>query len=306
LNTSALLEASRTYAQAWNEAFASKLLYLPRELRDLVYDDIWTKEYIRESCDIMVGTLQRTRSDRLPHFVLPQFVGLMIARELVEAWYRLAPGVLKPFNTHCPQDIQTLVDHDAFDIGLNPATVLRELDIGLDIDSFASSSGDFGIDTQPIINGLKHLLKIEMKNGFRLRIQLLQQRVRLNLWKQCFTMLKPTLQAFETESSNVSVTWGYHNEDFWRKPLATYDLTGIIRRYDYDWKETATKWLDLQDNILDEHREYRQEDDREYHPNDFLSSLETFALPRKQLCSCLGCNAVKGDGERDIGCDDMW
>ena len=149
----------------------------------------------------MIAALSGRRGRRhkpLPHVVDVSFVGPEIALEMVEAFYEHAGKYSTPFLAQEPRDIDRLVCEDVFHLGLNPATVLRGLDIVFDVDKLTLPHST-EVDVNNIETSLKLLHTIVKKKDFRLKINLSQRRIRLNLWSSYFNMLRPILHAFESE-----------------------------------------------------------------------------------------------------------
>lgn len=171
-----LSDSIENYSRAWNRSFAPKLLLLPRELFNMVYDQIWMGEYLdatnAQIVDILAG---RKAKDTLPHVVDVNYVGPEIACEIVESYYQPATESLSPFEARTPDAIHRLVCEDTFHVGLDPATVLRNIVITLNLNA----------DSVPAMEitktSLNLLLNIVKKQGFRLDIELMQRNNYLNV-----------------------------------------------------------------------------------------------------------------------------
>jgi hypothetical protein len=289
---SPLDDSFRACSQAWNLAFTPKLLRLPRELRDMVYDQIWTRHYILETSRSMVGRLQGGSIVPLLFVVDTQYIDPEVALEIVEAYYRRAPRYILPFHAITLDDIERLVSMDLFGVGLNPATILRELKISFDVDNL-NLPFNIQVDVEQITEALSWLFKIVKKKGFKLTIELVQRRIRLSLWEEYFMMLKPVLQVFEKEGATVNIMWRYQNFSY--PPDRIFiELNDLIRASGPDWKRNPewmkdmTERLERYEDIEDFHREYQQEDHVDYDPTDYPSD-DDHVPDHRDFCLCRHC-----------------
>lgn len=205
---------------------------LPRELRDLIYANIWDLQTLQHSAYAMVLSLlerctkkgeckERLHAPSLkPHFINPAFVGQETAFEIVEAWYKAIAKIDdNPLIICFPYRLENLVSTDPFHIGLDSATALRALTIKLDLDFEVyrqQSRKDRGeshattlLDIPKLQEDWAPLLAIRKKAGFQLTIKLVQRRIRLKVWKDVFEFLKPTVDIFKKEGTHVSVIFKY-------------------------------------------------------------------------------------------------
>ncbi|CAE7174673.1 hypothetical protein CFE70_005201 [Pyrenophora teres f. teres 0-1] len=103
------------------------------------------------------------------------------------------------------------------------------------------------------------LPSITHKEGFDLRIQLQQKRLRLNLWPPVLEALKPVLEDFERQgAANVRIYLYYerHTSMFAEESDFEMELNEIIKNPRDDWMEDATKFIDSHPGIKDCHRYY--------------------------------------------------
>lgn len=121
------IEQSRALARALQST-------LPREIRDMIYEYCWdekkvlsTKQRIKLWSRAYPGTPCPHLSWRsVPHFVLPSFSTLDIAREAAATYYRLtlsSVGV-KPVSV---KDLEDFIMTDFFNLGLRPGDYCKEL-----------------------------------------------------------------------------------------------------------------------------------------------------------------------------------
>ncbi|KAF2035168.1 hypothetical protein EK21DRAFT_107295 [Setomelanomma holmii] len=261
----ALLDGIHVFSKTWNLSFALKLLRLPREIRDLVYAQIWTQDYISATLCPMVGTLQGEVYD-VPHVVDKEYVGSQIALEVVEAYYNHAPDVVTAMDL---DDIERLINDDVFDVGLDPAAVLRHMNIELAIDDYLVAAHG-SVDFDAIRPSLAALLDIEKKSGFKLKIDLLQVRIRLKVLDEYIKLLGPILHEFESQGANVEIWWMHHTFKDWRDCIGYRNITDVVRDPSIDWRPRFIKRLDKNWEICDDNRDYRVENRPEYKPDDLL------------------------------------
>lgn len=277
------MESCHAYSQAWNLSFASTLLHLPRELRDMVYAHIWTEEFIIATAISMVSTLEGVTVGTLPHVVDPKYVGPEVALEVVEAYYRHVPSQIHAFDAMEPEDIISLVSEDVFHVGLDPATVLREMNITFDMDSLNRRFNE-GVDVKPIYESLASLLKVSKKKDFKLNITLEQKRIRLNLWDAYFVMLKPILHAFEVEGAQVRILWSYS----WTEAFISRELNDLIKDSSPGWKADMVRSIDSEEDIEHQHRHYLWENETSYDPDEFFSDDDE-GFGHSRSCGCRNC-----------------
>jgi hypothetical protein len=279
----------------WNRAVASKLLGLPRELRDMVYAQIWTEDYQSQEGSLMVARIRRFPDDvALPHVVDKDYVGPEIAREMVEAFYRHAG--LTAFTAQGLEDIPYLLSLDVFNVGLDPKTVLRECKVVIDMDDEDwQELQNYQVDVTYVEPVLNKLLDIVVKKGFKLDIELKQRRVRLNLWDDYLDMLRPIIFALESEGAMVGTSWCCVDPMRYEVPcirsnpknlasgiLVRYELDDVIKQGDNIDKHDTIRLLDAEVGI---DREYRVEDDYDYDPSDYLIYEDANA----ERCGCSDC-----------------
>lgn len=194
----------------------------------------------------------------LPHVLDVDYMGLVTAREAVEAWYPPAHQHYSIFDAHSPEGISWILCNDSFNVGLNPANILREFTVNFDLDNL-NTSLDVEVDVERIQPLLDLLHIIVKKKGFHLQIYLSQQHIRLNLWPAYFNMFNPILLAFESAGSTVSVSWSYCFREGRRLRLQ-WDLTDMIREGVAD-KDVMKRWLEENEfMIAPEHKDYLRED----------------------------------------------
>jgi hypothetical protein len=178
-----------------------------------------------------------------PHFIKPAFVGPEAALEVVEAWYKvMGTATHHPFRAIQLREIERLVTADAFFVGINPADVLRKLDLKFDMDELVLLSGKtFEADQSIAQHYLGLLLKIKNKSSFKLNIELSQRRIRLNLWPHAFELLRPILSVFNKEGAHVRIYWTYSGPMY---TLIQHELNTLIEKHESNWKKDVIAFLD--------------------------------------------------------------
>jgi hypothetical protein len=221
----------------------------------------------------MVGRLQGVEVAPLPHVVDTLFVGPDVAREMVEAYYRIAPLQVHAFHALEPDDIERLVCDDVFGVGIDPAHCLRQMNITLDVDALTLPPRA-QVDVEQINEPLTALLEIVKKKDFKLTIELAQRRIRLGLWEAYFKMLKPILEAFESAGAKVEIEWAYRSAESWHPPSVKRRLNDLIRDTLPGWKEDMVQELSDTVGIDPFHMEFFFEDNDNYDPANFESEYE--------------------------------
>lgn len=265
-----LLDASIAYSKAWHRSFAPYLLRLPRELRDMIYSNVWTEDYVTSDyCDSMAYILH-WYADRVkrPHVIDIDYVGPEIAREMVEAYYLHARRVYN-VQSVSPAAIKYFITHGAFQVGLNPAYHHRAITVSLCLGYHSNDESPSSLSRR-----LNHLHQIVKKNGFSLKFQIYQRRVRLNSLDNYLAAIRPIFHTFEAAGADAHVSWFYDCEDDTRVAM---DLTDYVRtpKSRSDWKAKVISLLSEQAHkILERHREYLREDDDDYDPDGYCSPGE--------------------------------
>ncbi|KAF2124972.1 hypothetical protein P153DRAFT_370296 [Dothidotthia symphoricarpi CBS 119687] len=230
---------------------------LPREVRDMIYAQIWDGNYLYDTYSGMKTHFQTPcywsevfSNDRpyLPHVVKREFVGLKATREIVEAWYTAMEGVPTHYHPRMVMRKANDIDFlfaDPFGTHIEPVKFLRKLKIILNINQLALEDGG-SIDVESRMKQFAPLLTIRKKKGFRMTVVLSQQKVILNLWPVVFSVFKPTLEAFEKEGGHVRICFNHHSphaSDYYLSPECTSMLKDIDPN-DQKWKATFIKRFD--------------------------------------------------------------
>jgi hypothetical protein len=224
---------------------------LPIEVREIIYTEIWDLEYLDST---RPQSLQSRSHDCVgtrcqPHIVRSEFMGKDTALEMAQAWYeaaaRLTPDTFTISDTQ--ESIREAVCKDPFQIGLDPATVLRTLTIAFDEDtSRMENLYSKWTDADTRRKSLDPLYRIRKKAGFRLTFRICTIKFRLNRWPELLDFFRPVVEMFEEEKAIVDVQAVHRSRGGAKDtPYVYVDLNDIVRGYDAaTWKESVIKYLD--------------------------------------------------------------
>lgn len=158
------------YTEAANKSITSRILNLPRELRDTIYNYLWEPDsrcdpnrdllYWWEHFDeLWIGKDSMSRDSSLPviitslrppHFVDHAFVGKPFAVEVLK-WFKDSIGKdLRPQGTQNPvaecllldASMEAFVNKDVFGVGMTVDELTRNLDLNIDFQCDALESED--------------------------------------------------------------------------------------------------------------------------------------------------------------------
>jgi hypothetical protein len=241
---------------------------LPRELRDRVYSYMWDIDYLKSTLRRMAASLQGMNYESCgtkPHVIMPAYVDLDMAREVMEAYYRCAPGIVDAFVTRTPQDIKALLFRDVFNLGLKSVEHIRKLTVYI--------NGGYEDDVEPetLKERLAQLFQIIRKKDFELEITSPQLRVRLRQWDELFSILGPFCKDFEATGAKVYLSWAQVEPSHFTHQVSR--SVDDIFRQSYpgsNWKPDVIEWLKKQDIPRGPDREYIVEDRKDYNPEDYL------------------------------------
>ncbi|CAO2654976.1 Nn.00g117090.m01.CDS01 [Neocucurbitaria sp. VM-36] len=198
----------------WAKATYRKL---PRELRDMVYEHLWSGD----TAPIVTTDIFSTyRTTSRPAFVVPIIVGEDFAREVVEWYYEHGcVGHAVPVT-----DLQQFLVSDFFGVGLMPTTCeLRSLTVRINI-----RSETFMLDDLAVFRGLKCLLDLELIEGFKLTILMritFGEKLSTDPLKALGSYVQRKIQEFESKGCNLMVQFeikqereGGRTQNIWPSP----------------------------------------------------------------------------------------
>ncbi|KAI4690412.1 hypothetical protein J4E81_007565 [Alternaria sp. BMP 2799] len=183
---------------------------LPREIREMIYAQIWNVEYLNSARQPrqQSGPLGHSDPRCHTHVVRADFMGKETALEMARAWYEaaatLTPDIFTISDTQ--ESIKQTICEDLFQVGLDPATVLRTLTINFDETTSRLASPYCkwpDADTRRKTFNLLH--RVKKKAGFRLNFRICSPKFRLNCWPDFFDLLQPMVKAFDDEGAIVDV-----------------------------------------------------------------------------------------------------
>lgn len=279
-----LKSAVRDYAAASCLLLTTRMhARLPRELRDMIYNHIWTPDYIRLHSTYLILNLHGPvrEKDKGPHVMDARFMSDAVAPEVVEALYRMENMPIAPFQAHNPFQVERAVMGYNFRLSFDPAKHLRKLNVELDLDDLMwgpHEEYDYGkMEMDSIRSKIRTLLMVERKEGFKLSFRLKQRRVRLNDWPLWLDLLKPIMDAFENAGGQVVVAWTYDRGRVEHR--VSRSLTSLVRKYgtsdwDPNWRNVWAAILDEDHRISDRHREYLDENQVGYVDDDYCSDAD--------------------------------
>lgn len=205
---------------------------LPRELRDMVYDYLWDRDTRHASfelhaimrgefCPDQAHLLHLCDHHGLPHFLSPNYVGPQAALEVAEALYKTDSAEM--INVQSPKQLDRVLTRDSFMVGLQPATVLRNLDLWCKLDDYrtpklshsqsskckhATSDANY-IEATRLTADINTLFQVKDKKNFYLSIEFLQRNVRLAVLAEVLETIRHVRNAFVTAGGEVNFTWEY-------------------------------------------------------------------------------------------------
>lgn len=216
------------YCQTWNLQLAEEMqTHFPIELRDLVYGYLWDARTIDDFPDLWRVAGGRCVNNghsalRLPHFISPDFMGLVTAREIVRALYSAfhssAPGIVIR-----PKHIKSAVTQDVFGVGLDPSMHLKSLTLELDLDHLRTSRTHHKLSSTcrhsdsekaytkrtNLKEWLKALLYVKYKSSFVLFVDLYQRNVRIAVLEEVLDDLGEVRRALKARNMYFFVNWTY-------------------------------------------------------------------------------------------------
>ncbi|KAI4609439.1 uncharacterized protein J4E87_011047 [Alternaria ethzedia] len=238
-------------SRAWNMLCSARMQErLPVEIREMIYAQIWSVEYLHSTRQPRQQSGPPGHSDPRchTHVARPDFMGKETALEMVRAWYEAA-ATLTPDTFTIPdtqESIQQTVCEDRFKVGLDPATVLRTLTIDFnETTSRLASPYCKWPDADTRRKTFDLLYRLKKKAGFRLNFRICTPKFRLNCWPDFFDLLQPTVKAFDDEGAIVDVQAIHCSRGPHPTPYLFVDLNSIVRSYHpVTWKQGVIEYLD--------------------------------------------------------------
>lgn len=108
----------------------------------MIYAHIWNDDVL-DAVDSVIKEVPRSggvpKYKRLPHVIMPDYVGTQVAREVVESYYCHARHSFRAWVAGTSMSTERLLCEDFFGVGLRPANVLGLFKLSLLMDEFKSS-----------------------------------------------------------------------------------------------------------------------------------------------------------------------
>jgi hypothetical protein len=222
-------------------------------MRDLVYHHLWDKSTITSfpglsmvaggaSCiDDVCHCSVPHKNLRLPHFVMPDFMGKATAREIVRALYEAFQYTEEHLIVRVPEYIKSTVTKDVFRVGLSPGSHLRSLVVRIKLDRIRSPHPRYLPWNPHIVNKrytekdmlkkwLKTLLYIQGKARFELRVVLFQRNIRVAVIDEVLEVMDDTRQALLNRHVKVTVDWIYRG--YWTRGKKACSGQSLVRNMD--------------------------------------------------------------------------
>jgi hypothetical protein len=135
----------------------------------------------------------------LPYFFDPTFVRDAFAIVVAKVWYDHVYVVL-----HTISDLGPVLYKDPFCLGLEPWARIRRLTIHIDVNELVKSAG--GSSAPGSLQApFQNLYKIRHKDGFRLTIELHQQRIKQDELFAIYSVFQPIKECFEKKGAVVAL-----------------------------------------------------------------------------------------------------
>ncbi|KAI4923406.1 hypothetical protein J4E85_008444 [Alternaria conjuncta] len=191
----------------------------------------------------------------------PRFVGDESAREVVESWYksisRVKPDIWVLLNI---RELECIIHGDAFSVGLDATTVVRELTLKLLTDRVIRKKDDETSESNRTINAL---LQIKNKANFKLTLRIEQSFLQFNCWPTIFDIFRPMIETFEKEGADVRLLLVYAQD---LTPKMEFDMLPALKDPESNWREEAARYFDSDYRVREHHKHYRIENDADYDP----------------------------------------
>lgn len=203
---------------------------LPRELRDMIYNYIWSKDdpmptgvsSTQEECLLETPCpgrpCQCLQNIKLSPWLNPACVGQQTALECVDALYRNSPHF---FNSYTPEMVAQKLSGDPFHVGFKPVSVVREMDIHIDIDQCLSketrsceNGGSYSLRNATAA-AAKSLLEIPHKHIVSLNISIEQRCIQFSKLVEVLDILRPMVEVFHKEGARVKLEYYHESKCGW-------------------------------------------------------------------------------------------
>jgi hypothetical protein len=135
----------------------------------------------------------------LPYIYETKVSGHTFASEVAKTWYHHVHVVL-----HTIADPGPVLYKDPFCLGLEPWARFRRLTIHIDVNELAKSAGG-SLAPDSVRAPFQNLYQIRLKDGFRLTVELHQQRINQDEMFAIYSVFQPIKEHFEENGAVVSL-----------------------------------------------------------------------------------------------------
>jgi hypothetical protein len=254
LSDPSLVEANTAYAKASCKEFSERLLTLPRELRDMIYGQLWNRDPPPLGQMVWPNRAHtwQTRCsgppcmclEHLPHFIDLNFVGAQVAYEMLDALKRVAAKYIRDYTVNAGE-LQNFCTADVFHVGMTREEVLRRMDLTISMGQFIYGDEKTLEETQEIleedieeVTGLLQQMPFEKPRAITFNITHDHAKA-VNL-AQVLQSLQPTFEALREKGFQMRLHYINHNLDIdWQLGSAVWGWSVE------DWRKNMRKLGDL-------------------------------------------------------------
>lgn len=196
----------------------------------------------------MVDTLDTPNSGKgrqmkqRPHVIDQKLVGQHMALEVVQAFYSYTSKHASTFEVTDVTEITRRLHEDIFHVGLRPSTILRALNIRLELDDLVWN----GFDTNMLDKHLQSLLGVERPQGFQLKLTISCDSIldlRLSELGSLVDILRPILLGCKGKGMEVTCVWA-SDANWYDKEAFQQLFNRLVDEPNPEWQEEASEILD--------------------------------------------------------------
>jgi hypothetical protein len=242
----ALKDAGDEYMKESNLELAGRVLALPREIRDIIYDNLWNRDpppfyemlwpedghsWGRKCsgppCRCMIN---------LPHFVDCNFMGKQFAKEALESFKVVAGGYIMDLIVPA-NDLNGFINYDAFHVDITPEELFRGVHLEIMLGNFVYGDGNTyaAVEahvTSKLKESAKLLLSIPYTPERAITFNVTHAHERTVNLRDALRLLKPAFQGLKDKGFEMKLTY------------ICYD-TDIEWKFGRDaWEWSADDWQD--------------------------------------------------------------
>ncbi|KAF2798582.1 hypothetical protein K505DRAFT_357341 [Melanomma pulvis-pyrius CBS 109.77] len=201
---------------------------LPRELRDLIYT-FYLRSHPINWYRVIYNTYWNTASFRtwkyMPHFILPEYVGLATAREVGEVAFKI--GRFMMIDYVGVLQLRHFLEYDHLGLGVLAKDWVREMVLVLDAggleDKESVADEKIGAKLERAAENIYALLDLRLKRNFALRIKFCGGRMNAIIVTHVLHMLQPVYCKLKEQGGNVTVQYSRRLDGRSDRPLLVLD-----------------------------------------------------------------------------------